>query len=290
MLRNKINTNLTISENDYTFLNTLDPNINKIYLIIQQHILSNSYNCNINSISIWYEFDQLGLIINYNQSKNPSTNLSTNLSADASTNSTKQIAKIIYENGYKLKILGYKNNSFDSKIAYIINNYFEIYNYKMSINSFRQPFTYISDLANQIVKSEIKDNFFGLGGESGLICKRNMDIITKYHLITDNSNIHMDFLSNGFDQLNIELVNYKNLGDDYWSNLVYENWLLFVNISKTGLKLMAKYIRLFNSIVYVGCDSNTIKTDIIGLSKYYTLRKNIQITSNNFILIFDKII
>jgi hypothetical protein len=288
MLRNKINTNLKVSEVDYSFYNTINPDIKKIYLILQQHLLSSSYDSDINSISIWYEFDQLGLIINYNGPTNGQTN-------GLFDTSTEQIGQIINQNQIELKILAYKNNSFDSNIKYIINNPFLIHNYKMSINSFRQPFSDISDMANQIVKSELKDNFFGLGGESGLICKRNMDLITDYHLITDNSNIHMDFLSNGFDQSKTELVNYKNLGNNYWSRtsisdyrLVNDNWLLFVNISKTGLKTMAKYIRFFSSIVYVGCDSKTIKADINGLSEYYLLRESIQIMENNFILIFDK--
>jgi hypothetical protein len=80
-----------------------------------------------------------------------------------------------------------------------------------------------------------------------------MSKISDYHLITDNQNIYNDFLSNGFDNLKTELVVYKILDSTYWSNPTYNDWLLFVNISKSGLKQMAKYIHTFSKIIYVGC-------------------------------------
>jgi len=286
MLRNKITTSLKFDNSSDEYLTkSVDPTIINIYNMININIVkfieSKQYKI-FNSITIWYENNQLGIVINFDNK----------ISIDDLILISYVKLIVFIPNIPDLQILAYKNNTYDSDIIYIYkNNTFDISNYKMSINSFRQPYFDISNLVNNMVRTELQNNhsmnFFGLGGECGLICKQNIDLIKKYYLITDNVNIYQDFLLNGFEQHYTELVKYPELDEKYWSNSTYDDWLLFVNISKTGLKHMAKYIKIFKKIVYIGCDKKTINSDIANLLNHYVLRETMQIMTNNFILIFD---
>jgi hypothetical protein len=281
MSRNKVNISLSDSIIGSDFFNTLNLNIQNVCLNLMKNINLNIFNQYINSISIWYEYEQLGLVIIYK---------SDTLSKSDNLNIFNQIISTLSDHTFK--ILAYKNNPSESVLNYVIKNDFKINGYAISFNSFRQTNSEVSKLANQMLSAELNktndtnNNFFGLGGESGLIFWQNKSKILNYYLITDSENIYSDFKTNGLESSKTDLVNYDILDDKYWLNPKYKDWILFVNISKTGLKHMAQYVRIFKKIVYVGCDKKTIELDTNNLSKYYVLKKNIQITPNNFILVF----
>ena len=279
MLRNKVNISLSDSIIGSDFFNTLNLNIQNVCLKLMKNMNLNILNQYINSISIWYEYEQLGLVIIYR---------SDTLSKSDNLKIPNQIISTLSDHTFE--ILAYKNNPFESVLNYVIKNDFKINGYAISFNSFRQSNSEVSKLANQMLLAELNDtnnNFFGLGGESGLAYWQNQSNILDYYLITDSENIYQDYLTNGLESSKTELVVYDILDEKYWLNPKYKDWILFVNISKTGLKHMAQYIRIFKKIVYVGCDKKTIELDTNNLSKYYVLKKNIQIMPNNFILVFD---
>lgn len=210
------------------------------------------------------------------------------------------IINIIQYFDENLTVFGYFLLTDISKIIYLtentrLKNTYYGFDWHVSINSFIQVHPEISNIVHDTVKEWIiKDTkYIGLGGEMSVYQKmlndnnnNNNDIC-----ITNSQEIYDDSILNNEKQ-KVYLVNYdKLIISDYITNT--NEYILLINISRNGLKELAKQISelIFRQIIYIGCNHKAINRDITILKKSYKITniKKILQDDNNYIYVIELI-
>lgn len=175
-----------------------------------------------------------------------------------------------------LKIFAYEINSV---VTYLTEESRLIYKYYgfdwyCSLESFIQinvnAGNYIHDLIEKLIDDTNK--IYAIGGEAGIYTKA---FKKEYLCLTNSKAIYNDCLFN--QQSNCELVDYNNV--DLRNYIQENNGILIVNISRNGLRNLARQILNFNfnQILYIGCSDVAVKRDLDILTKRYKMETIIKI-------------
>lgn len=153
----------------------------------------------------------------------------------------------------------------------------------VSIDSFIQVNPETSDQIHKTVDSLIlkdkdkKYNYYGLGGEMGVYAKKIKDHCNQIKCITNSEAIYSDYQVNIGDK-NCVLVDYDTIKlVDIFTDV--ENSILLVNISRNGLRGLARQIKTMNfkQIIYIGCCDEAVNRDISELKQGYEINKIVKI-------------
>lgn len=252
-----------------TLIKTYKDNITDNYLLFKINIILHLLQLfNINDIP--YAYFQKS-----NYSDYYSILFHLNLNLDEKINSFfKEILK-----DENLRVLAYLHNSknpiYITKEMRLPYRHYHFIWY-CSIDSFIQINPETSEQTHNIVEEFlIKDrniNLYCLGGEMGIYGKKFRDDYKEIKCLTNSSPIYHDYCYNQNDN-NCLLVDYNNLQLSTIINTT--NNILIVNISRNGLKDLAKQICLLNfkQIIYIGCCKEAIIKDMNILKEKYKVNR-----------------
>ena len=179
-----------------------------------------------------------------------------------------------------LRVLGYKIQ--DNKVTYLtqntrLPNYYYTFVWQISIDAFIQSHPEIHQHIHTLVDcwliKDKKYTYYGIGGESGIYYKDNIDKFETSLCLTNSEAIYNDYICNMNDNRTM-LVNYDNMELNVYMTAKYK--ILVVNISRNGLKDLAKQIIEldFDQIIYIGCSYKAIEQDSNILIKKYKINRS----------------
>lgn len=177
-----------------------------------------------------------------------------------------------------LNVLAYKTKD---EITYLsqntrLSNYYYTFTWRISIDAFIQSHLeihqHIHTLVDCWLMKDKKYTYYGIGGESGIYYKNNIDKFETSLCLTNSEPIYNDYLCNISDN-KIMLVDYDNIKLNVLITAKYK--ILVVNISRNGLKGLAKQIEElnFDQIIYIGCSDKAIDYDSNILIKKYKINR-----------------